>query len=116
MNFEFSEEQSLFKNSLERMMAETYSFEARQKALKAGAAGVDGWSKLAELGVLGLAVEEAYGGLAAAPETMLVMEAFGRYLVNEPYLATAILAGSPLRRAGTEQQKSSSSFGLRKAP
>jgi alkylation response protein AidB-like acyl-CoA dehydrogenase len=106
MNFEFSEEQSLFKNSLERMMAETYSFEARQKALKAGAAGVDGWSKLAELGVLGLAVEEAYGGFGGGPaETMIVMEAFGRYLVKEPYLATAILAGSPLRRAGTGQQK-----------
>jgi pimeloyl-CoA dehydrogenase small subunit len=106
MNFEFSEEQSLFKNSLDRMMAETYSFEARQKALKAGAAGVDGWAKLAELGVLGLAVEEDYGGFGGGPaETMIVMEAFGRYLVNEPYLTTAILAGTPLRRAGTEQQK-----------
>ncbi len=106
MNFEFSEEQSLFKNSLERMIAETYNFEARQKALKAGAAGVDGWSRLAELGVLGLTIEEAYGGFGAGPaETMIVMETFGRHLVSEPYLATAILAGGLLGRAGTEQQK-----------
>lgn len=106
MKFEFSEEQFLFKNSLERMMAETYSFEARQKALKANVAGVEGWSRLAELGVLGLAVEEAYGGFGGgAAETMIVMEALGRHLVNEPYLATAILAGNPLRRSGTEQQK-----------
>jgi alkylation response protein AidB-like acyl-CoA dehydrogenase len=106
MNFEFSEEQSLFKNSLERMMAETYNFEARQKALKADTAILDGWVKLAELGVLGLAIEEAYGGFGGGPaETMIVMEAFGRYLVNEPYLATAILAGSILHRVGTKHQK-----------
>lgn len=106
MNFEFSEEQSLFKNSLERMIAETYNFETRQKALMAGTPTVDGWSKLAELGALGLSIDEAYGGFGGGPsETMIVMEAFGRHLVNEPYLATAILAGTLVRRAGTEQQK-----------
>ncbi len=106
MNFDFSEEQSLFKDSLERMMAGTYHFEARQRAVQDGSAGIDGWAKLAELGVLGLAIDEAYGGFGGgAAETMIVMEAFGRHLVNEPYLATAILAGSILRMAGTTQQK-----------
>ena len=46
-------------------------------------------------------------GLAAARiEVMLVMEAFGRVLALEPYLATVVLGGTALRLAGNEAQKS----------
>ena len=45
------------------------------------------------------------GSAAAAIEIMLVMEAFGRVLALEPYLATVVLAGTALRLAGSEAQK-----------
>ena len=43
---------------------------------------------------------------AAGPvETMIVMEAFGKSLVVEPYLATVVLAGGLIRLAGSSEQR-----------
>ncbi len=46
------------------------------------------------------------GSAAAAIDVMLVMEAFGRVLALEPYLATVVLGGTALRLAGGDAQKS----------
>jgi pimeloyl-CoA dehydrogenase small subunit len=64
------------------------------------------WGKLAEQGLLGLPFSEDDGGFGAgAVETMIVMEALGRALVLEPYLATVVLGGGFLRRGGSAAQK-----------
>ncbi|MBM3545411.1 MAG: pimeloyl-CoA dehydrogenase small subunit [Alphaproteobacteria bacterium] len=108
MDFDLSEEQQLLKDSLGRLLADHGSFAQRQKHRNEP----DGWSRAlwalyAELGLLGLPFEEKHGGLGAGPvETMVAMEAFGRALALEPYLATVILAGGLIRHAGSEAQKS----------
>ena len=57
---------------------------------------------MTELGLLGLPFEEALGGFGGGGvETAIVMEAFGRALVLEPYFATVILGGGMLRRAAS---------------
>lgn len=102
MDFDLTEEQGLLQNSVERLLAQRYGFEQR----KAYAALEHGWSpeiwaQLAELGLLGLTFDEAHGGSGGGPvETMIVMEAFGRALVVEPYLATVVLGGGLLRQGG----------------
>ena len=107
MDFDLSEEQQLLKDSLSRLLADHCSFEQRN----AHAKEPDGWSRAlwaryAELGVLGLSFEERHGGLGAgAVETMVVMEALGRALAPEPYLATVVLAGGCLRHGGSDAQK-----------
>src|SRR5206468_1616149 len=64
------------------------------------------WKQFAELGLLGASLPEEYGGLGGgAVETMIVMEAFGRALVIEPYVPTVVIAGGLLRAAGTEARK-----------
>ena len=64
------------------------------------------WGKFAELGLLGLPFGEEYGGFGGGPqEVMLVMQAFGRVLVLEPFLSTVVLAGTAVRTAGTAAQK-----------
>ena len=64
------------------------------------------WDKYAELGLLGLPFSEDHGGFGGnAVDIMMVMEAFGRNLVLEPYLATVVLAGGAIRYAGNEAQK-----------
>ena len=78
-------------------MADRYGFEAR-KGYMASAEGWsrDLWRQYAELGLLGVPFAEADGGFGGGPvETMLVMEAFGRALALEPYLATVVLGGRP---------------------
>jgi pimeloyl-CoA dehydrogenase small subunit len=57
------------------------------------------WDQITELGLLGLPFPETLGGFDGGPaETAIVMEAFGRGLVLEPYFATVILGGGLLRR------------------
>jgi pimeloyl-CoA dehydrogenase small subunit len=64
------------------------------------------WGKLAEQGLLGLPFAEADGGFGAgAVETAIVMEALGKALVLEPYLATVVIAGGFLRHGGSDVQK-----------
>src|SRR3989440_1228998 len=71
----------------------------------------DGWSRgmwrqYAELGLTALPFSEEHGGIGAGPvETMIVMEAFGRALALEPYLATIVLGGAFLRHGATDAVK-----------
>jgi pimeloyl-CoA dehydrogenase small subunit len=99
MDFELSEEQSLLRESVNRLLADRYDFEARKHfAQEAGGFSEALWRQYAELGLLALPFAESDGGIGGGPvETMLVMEAFGRALALEPYLATVVLGGGFLR-------------------
>lgn len=107
MDFDLTEEQQLLKDSVEGFLSDTYDFEARRKiAALPGGWSPDVWAKFAELGILGLPFSEEDGGFGGgAVETMLLAESFGKYLVLEPYLATVILGGGVLKRAGSAEQK-----------
>src|SRR5205085_5684762 len=102
MDFDLTEEQRLLRDSVDRLLADTYTFEKRKGYL----AEPEGWSRslwsrYAELGILGLPFAEEHGGFGGGGiETMLVMEAFGRVLALEPYLSTIVLSGTALRLAG----------------
>src|SRR5580704_8697922 len=107
MDFDLSEEQRLLKESVDGLLRSSYDFDARKKYMaEKGGWSKAVWSKLAEQGLLGLPFSEDDGGFGAgAVETMIVMEALGKALVLEPYLATVVLAGGFLRRGGSAEQK-----------
>src|SRR6201981_522166 len=106
MDFDLTEEQRLLKESLDRLIGDRYAFEQRKTYGQAS----EGWSRelwaqYAELGLLGLPFAEDEGGPAGgAVETMIAMEAFGRALALEPFLATVVLGGGFLRHGGTAEQ------------
>jgi pimeloyl-CoA dehydrogenase small subunit len=106
MDFDLSEEQRLLKDSVDRLLADRYDFETRKKH----ADNPEGWSRelwaqYAELGLLALPFSEEHGGFGGGgTETMIVMEAFGRALVLEPYLATVVLAGGLIAEGGSDEQ------------
>ena len=107
MDFELSDEQRLLKDSVERLTTQRYDFETRKKFM----AEPDGWSRdmwrqYAELGLTALPFAEEQGGIGGGPvETMIVMEAFGRALALEPYLATVVLGGGFLRHGASDAVK-----------
>jgi pimeloyl-CoA dehydrogenase small subunit len=107
MDFELSDEQRLLQDSITRLLGDRYAFEQRKGYLKAPEGFSPAlWSQYAELGLLGLPFAEEYGGFGGgAQEIMLVMQAFGRALILEPYLATVVLGGTALRLAGSEAQR-----------
>ena len=65
----------------------------------------DMWRQYVDLGLTALPFAEEHGGVGGGSvETMIVMEAFGRALALEPYLATVVLGGGFLRRASEAVQ------------
>ena len=107
MDFDLNDEQRLLKDSIDRLMAAEYGFDKR-KVYAASPEGSSGelWAKYAELGLLALPFAEADGGIGGgATEIMIVMEALGRALALEPYLATVVLGGGVLREGGSAEQK-----------
>ena len=107
MDFDLTDDQRLLKDSVDRLIAEKYPFEQRKRyAREPDGWSRDLWGQYAELGLLGLPFPEAQGGFGGgAVETMIVMEAFGRGLILEPYLATVVLGGGLIRRAGSADQQ-----------
>jgi len=109
MDFELSEEQRLLQASVGRLLTNRYGFEQRTAYMKEpGGFSRALWKQYADLGVLALPFAEEDGGIGGgAVDIMIVMEALGRALVLEPYLATVVLAGGVLRRAGSKAQRAS---------
>jgi pimeloyl-CoA dehydrogenase small subunit len=101
MDFDLSEDQRLLKDSVDRLILDQYQFEQRKKYVREPAGYSPAmWDQITEMGLLGLPFEETLGGFGGGPvETAIIMEAFGRGLVLEPYFATVILGGGLLRRA-----------------
>ena len=109
MDFSLSEEQTIFRDSVARFVAEEYPFDKRQ-TLVAEEPGFSEahWKRFAELGWLAATLPEAYGGLDGTPvEAMLLAEQFGRGLVMSPYLATVVLGANAILHGGSEEQKRS---------
>ena len=108
MDFDLNDEQRMLKESVDRLIKDTYAFETRKKYMKEPAGYSTAlWEQYAEMGLLGLPFAEEYGGSGGGSvETMIVMEAMGRGLTLEPYFATVILGGGLIRLAGSAQQKS----------
>jgi pimeloyl-CoA dehydrogenase small subunit len=107
MDFDLSEEQSLLKDSLSRLLKDRYGFEQR-KAILASPDGYSAevWAAFAEMGLMALPFAEADGGLGGGPvETAIVLEALGGALSLEPYLPTVILGGGFVRLGGSDAQR-----------
>ena len=108
MDFEFSDEQRLLKDSVDRLIAPAYDDLALRRRTQADAPGYSDalWAKYAELGILALPFSEEDGGFGAGTvETMIVMEAIGRGLALEPFMATVILGGNLIRLGGSAEQR-----------
>lgn len=102
-----SEDQALLKDSAERFIEKEYGFETR-RALAASAEGFsrENWRRFAEFGWLAAPLPEAHGGLGGtALHLAVLMEAFGRGLVVEPYLASVVLGGGLLAEGGDAEQQ-----------
>jgi len=107
MDFAFTEEQTLLRNSVQRYLADNYKYEDWRKFTR-GEAGRDPkhWAQFAELGLFAAALPEEHGGLGGgALETMVVMEEFGRALVVEPYVPTVVIGGGALKYGGSDVLK-----------
>ena len=105
MDFDFTDDQESLRDAVRRWVDKGFVFERRHGIAKAGGRTRDVYRELAELGLTGLAVPEAHGGLGfGAVEAMVVCEELGRGLVNAPYAQGALVAPALLSAAPAEVQ------------
>lgn len=113
MNFELNDEQRMLSDSLTRFLADKYDFEKRRKYM-ALEGGYDPaiWAGFAELGIFALPFSEDEGGLGGTSvETMIVGQAMGYALTNEPWAEAMAIAPS-LLQAGSEAQRAAVAEGI----
>ncbi len=93
MDFEFTEDHESLRDAVRRYIDKVYTFEHRKTIVAKGGFDRAAYSSLAELGLTGLCINDAYGGMGMGPiETMIVMEELGRGNALEP-LAQNIICG-----------------------
>ncbi len=107
IEFCLTQEQQMLRDVVARFVREQCNLQAH----RASAASAEGferrhWQTFAELGWLGLFLDEEVGGLGASfVEVAIVMEEFGRGLVREPFLSTAVLCARLLDRADARETR-----------
>jgi alkylation response protein AidB-like acyl-CoA dehydrogenase len=100
MDFEFTDDQLSLRDAVARWVDKGFAFERRHGIAKSGGHTRDVYVELAGLGLAGLAVSDAHGGMGfGAVEAMVVMEELGRGLVNAPYAAGALVTPALLAAA-----------------
>jgi pimeloyl-CoA dehydrogenase small subunit len=114
MDFSFTSEQDMLRDTVAKLVAQQYDFDTRRKVAKSEAGWrPEMWAQFAELGLLGASFSEEEGGFGGGPiEAMIVSEEFGKGLVIEPYLQTVVIGGNFLRHGGTAAQKDQHIAGL----
>src|SRR6516162_1233686 len=106
MDLTLSDEQRLLRESAARFVTENLTADHRRRMANDPLGySPDIWKQFAELGWLALPIAEAHGGLGGgAIEISLLMEAFGRGLVSEPYLSTVVIGAALIERCGSAAQ------------
>ncbi|WP_194745381.1 acyl-CoA dehydrogenase family protein [Thermaurantiacus tibetensis] len=104
MNFDFSEEQLLLRETVARWCAGRHGLDtAKRREARRHPGGFDraAWRELAELGVLALPFAAEAGGLGGGPvEIFAVAEPLGAGLATEPFTESLVMAGTLLEAAG----------------
>src|SRR5262247_4214062 len=106
MDFSFTSDQQLLKNSA-RAFLDEHCKSATVRLLWDDARGESEglWKEMAQLGWLGLALPEEHGGSGLGMvETALLLDELGRAAYPGPYLPT-MLAGHAILAAGSAAQK-----------
>ena len=94
MNFDFTDDQEQLRDAVRKWVDKGYDFERRRSIEKAGGFSKEAFGEIADLGLGGLYISEADGGLGLGPvEGMVVMEELGRGIVLEPFAQTLIASG-----------------------
>ncbi len=108
MDFTYDDEQQALREAVRGLLATTYADHETRRRTVAEAPGFDRtlWSRLADMGILGLPFSEDDGGVGAGPvEIAIVCQELGRVLAPEPYLASVVHAGGLVAAVGSAEQK-----------
>jgi alkylation response protein AidB-like acyl-CoA dehydrogenase len=108
VDFTYDSEQNDLREAVRGLLARAYGDSETRRRVTSADPGFDEktWSRLAEMGILGLPFAEDDGGMGAGPiEVALVAEEIGRVLAPEPFVESVVLAGGLVAAAGSAEQR-----------
>jgi alkylation response protein AidB-like acyl-CoA dehydrogenase len=108
VEFSYDDEQNGLREAVSGLLARAYADGEQRRKVVATDPGFDEktWSRLAEMGLLGLPFAESDGGMGAGPvEVSIVAEEIGRVLAPEPFVEAVVLAGGLVSDLGTDAQR-----------
>lgn len=107
MDFSYSEEQQMLRDSIAKFVSQDYDFDTRRKIIESDIGfSKENWKLFAELGWLMVPFTEEDGGLGGTAVDLIgMMEELGKGMVIEPILPTVILGGGIIAEAGSAEQK-----------
>jgi alkylation response protein AidB-like acyl-CoA dehydrogenase len=114
MNFDFSEDQRLLQQTARDFLEDQSPLQVNRDVLEGGTHyNPEIWAGVAEMGWLGAAVPEEYGGAGFGHlELVLIAEEVGRALAPIPFSSSVYLATEAILLAGTPEQKKSHLEGI----
>lgn len=107
LNLQYDTEQSILRDSAHAFLRDHYDYKTHRR-IAASDTGMSPelWREFAQLGWLGLPFSIDDGGVGGGPvETAILMEAFGRFLVIEPYLETVLIGGGLISALGAAAER-----------
>lgn len=107
MNFAFSEEQEMLRDTARRFLDDKAGSEVVRDLMETEAGFDEGlWQEIAMQGWQSMAIPEQYGGAGFSfLEQAILMEEMGRSLFPVPFLSSIVLGADLVLTAGTEEQK-----------
>lgn len=107
MNFDLSDEQKMLAEQARGLLGERSTYDRLRHLIDSGAEWDEPlWRELAEMGFLGAAIPEAYGGLGMTElDLAVISEELGRANTALPFFSSIVLAADAIRMAGSEAQK-----------
>ena len=107
MKFDFDEDQQFIRNDARRFLADRCSMEDVRQHLTSDPCVISPlWQEICELGWLGAAIPEAYGGLGMGYlELCVLAEELGRVVAPVPFSSSIYLAAEAILQYGSEEQK-----------
>ncbi|MBM3226425.1 MAG: acyl-CoA dehydrogenase family protein, partial [Candidatus Tectomicrobia bacterium] len=107
MDFGFSAEQDMLRQTARAFLAENCPISlVRQLMEDERGYKPELWKDMADLGWLGLAFPEAYGGQGLGfVDLTVILEEMGAALLPSPFFSSVLLAGQAILLGGSEAQK-----------
>ncbi|SIN59823.1 Acyl-CoA dehydrogenase [Parasphingorhabdus marina DSM 22363] len=108
MNFDFSDDQKYLRDEARKFLEAQCTIAEVRKVLDDDTLGhnAEVWQKVVEMGWLGAAIPEEYGGLGLGMlELCVIAEELGRVLAPVPFSSSAYYFAEAVKLAGSEDQK-----------
>ena len=104
MEFGLSSEQTLLQDSVNRFLTEQVPLDRVRKIAAGETSDAEAWSGLTDLGIPGLLISEANGGLGLSSlDAAVISELLGYHVTPSPFISSSVIAPAAMQAAARRE-------------